>query len=150
MTKSLAAVPAALFAAGLALLAGSADAATDRAAFQLAQLAFWLMAAPDGHAKNFSIFLRRGNTYEMTPLYDVLSVWPYVGKGRGQLHLRDVRLAMALRSKNVHYDIYGIRARHWYDLAMKNGGPAVWEAMLGLVEGVGERPATVERGPGVL
>lgn len=123
-------------AAGLALLAGSADAATDRAAFQLAQLAFWLMAAPDGHAKNFSIFLRRGNTYEMTPLYDVLSVWPYVGKGRGQLHLRDVRLAMALRSKNVHYDIYGIRARHWYDLAMKNGGPAVWEAMLGLVEGV--------------
>ena len=131
-------------AAGLALLAGSADAATDRLAFQLAQLAFWLMAAPDGHAKNFSIFLRQGNTYEMTPLYDVLSVWPYVGKGRGQLHLRDVRLAMALRSKNTHYDIYGIRARHWYDLAMKNGGPAVWEAMRGLVEQVEEALDAVE------
>lgn len=120
-------------AAGLSLLAGSEDAAMDRIAFQLAQLAFWLMAAPDGHAKNFSLFLRQGNTYEMTPLYDVLSVWPYVGKGRGQLHLRDVGLAMALRSKNTHYDIYGIRTRHWHNLAMKNGGPTVWEAMLGLV-----------------
>ena len=123
-------------AAGLTLLAGSADAETDRAAFQLAQLAFWLMAAPDGHAKNFSIFLRQGNAYEMTPLYDVLSVWPYVGKGRGQLHLRDVRLAMALRSKNTHYEIHTIRARHWHDLAMKNGGPLVWEAMQGLVDRV--------------
>lgn len=131
-------------AAGLGLLAGSAEAAMDRLAFQLAQLTFWLMAAPDGHAKNFSIFLRQGNTYEMTPLYDVLSVWPYVGKGRGQLHRRDVRLAMALRSKNTHYDIYGIRTRHWHDLAMKNGGPAVWEAMRGLVEQVEEALDAVE------
>lgn len=123
-------------AAGLALLAGSADAATDRMAFQLTQLAFWLMAATDGHGKNFSIFLRQGNSYEMAPLYDVLSIWPYVGKSRAQLHLRDVRLAMALRSKNTHYDICGIRARHWHNLAMKNGGPAMWEAMLGLVEQV--------------
>ncbi|MNE37380.1 Serine/threonine-protein kinase HipA [compost metagenome] len=131
-------------AAGLALLAGSTDAATDRMAFQLAQLAFWLMAAPDGHGKNFSIFLRQGNRYEMTPLYDVLSIWPYVGKSRGQLHLRDVRLAMALRSKNTHYDIYGIRTRHWHDLAMKNGGPAMWEAMLGLVEQVDAALETVQ------
>ena len=120
----------------LDLLAGSMDAATDRMAFQLAQLAFWLMAAPDGHAKNYSIFLRQGNAYEMTPLYDVLSVWPYVGRGRGQLHLRDVNLAMALRSKNAHYDIFSIRARHWQALAMKNGGPQVWDAMVGLVEQV--------------
>ncbi|MEO8859288.1 MAG: type II toxin-antitoxin system HipA family toxin [Burkholderiaceae bacterium] len=131
-------------AAGLALLAGSADSATDRLAFQLAQLAFWLMAAPDGHAKNFSIFLRQGNNYEMTPLYDVLSVWPYIGKGRGQLHQRDVRLAMALRSKNTHFDIYGIRTCHWHNLAIKNGGPAVWEAMLGLVERLGAALDAVE------
>jgi serine/threonine-protein kinase HipA len=131
-------------AAGLTLLAGSGDAATDRLAFQLAQLAFWLMAAPDGHAKNFSIFLRPGHGYDMTPLYDVLSVWPYIGKGRGQLHLRDVRLAMALRSKNAHYDIEGIRARHWHHLAMRNGGPAVWEAMQGLVDQVDAALGAVE------
>lgn len=129
---------------GLKLLSGSADAETDRTAFQLAQLAFWLMAAPDGHAKNFSIFLRQGNAYEMTPLYDVLSVWPYVGKGRRQLHLRDVRLALALRSKNTHYKIHTIHARHWHDLAMKNGGPFVWEAMLGLVDRVVQALDSVE------
>jgi serine/threonine-protein kinase HipA len=129
---------------GLSLLAGSSDAVNDRMAFQLAQLAFWLMAAPDGHAKNFSIFLRQGSTYGMTPLYDVLSVWPYVGKGRGQMNVRDVRLAMALRSKNVHYDIYGIRARHWHALAMKNGGPDVWGAMLGLIEHVDTALSEVE------
>lgn len=131
-------------AAGLTLLAGSADAETDRMAFQLAQLAFWLMAAPDGHAKNYSIFLRQGNAYEMTPLYDVLSVWPYVGRSRGQLHWREVRLAMALRSKNTHYEIHTIRARHWHDLAMKNGGPEVWEAMQGLVDRVAPALDAVE------
>lgn len=131
-------------ATGLTLLTGSADADTDRMAFQLAQLAFWLMAAPDGHAKNFSIFLRQGNAYDMAPLYDVLSVWPYVGRKRGQLHLRDVRLAMALRSKNTHYEIHTIRARHWHALAMKNGGPPIWEAMQGLVGGVGQALESAE------
>lgn len=120
-------------AAGLQLLSGSADATTDRLVFLLTQLVFWLMAAPDGHAKNFSIFLRQGNTYDMTPLYDVLSVWPYVGRGRGQIHLRDVRLAMAIHSKNTHYHLHTIQTRHWHDLAMKNGGPDVWQAMLELI-----------------
>ena len=120
-------------AEGLQLLSGSTDASTDRLVFLLTQLVFWLMAAPDGHAKNFSIFLRQGNAYEMTPLYDVLSVWPYVGRGRGQIHLRDVRLAMAIRSRNTHYHLHTIQARHWHDLAMKNGGPDVWHAMLELI-----------------
>ena len=52
--------------------------------------------------------------------------------------------AMALRSKNVHYDIFGIRARHWHALAMKNGGPYIWEAMLGLVAQVDTALADVE------
>ncbi len=121
---------------GLRLLSGSVDAAEDRTTFQLAQLAFWLMAAPDGHAKNFSIFLRQGNAYELTPLYDVLSIWPYFGKRSGQLHLRDVRLAMALRSKNTHYELHGIQARHWHGMAMKNGGPSVWASMLQMVDGL--------------
>ena len=51
----------------------------------LTQLAFWLMGAPDGHAKNYSIFLERGDTYITTPLYDVLSVFPYVGDGANQI-----------------------------------------------------------------
>lgn len=119
--------------AALRLLAGSSDAQNDQHAFLLAQLAFWLMAAPDGHAKNFSIFLRQGNAFEMTPLYDVLSVWPYVGKARGQIHLRDLRLAMGLRSKRTHFHVHTIETRHWRQLALKNGGPAMWQAMCAMV-----------------
>jgi hypothetical protein len=55
------------------LLAGSADG-TDRQTFALTQLAFWLMGATDGHAKNHSIFLQRGDTYITTPLYDALAL----------------------------------------------------------------------------
>ena len=117
---------------------------TDRTAFQLAQLAFWLMAAPDGHAKNFSIFLRQGNAYEMTPLYDVLSAWPYVGRGRGPWHWREVRRAMTLRSKDTHCEIRTIRSRHGYGFALKSGGLQAWEAVQGLVDSVAPALDTVE------
>jgi len=130
----------------LQLLSRSSDAPADMQTFQLAQLAFWLMAAPDGHAKNFSIFLRPGQAFDMTPLYDVLSIWPYVGKARGQLHLREVRLAMAQRGKSAHYALQGIQARHWHTLAMKNGGPAVWEAMMALAGRVDAALDAVEAG----
>jgi serine/threonine-protein kinase HipA len=118
---------------GLRLLAGSADP-TDRQTFALTQLAFWLMGATDGHAKNHSIFLQRGDTYISTPLYDVLSIFPYVGDGPNQFRWRKVGPAMALRSKNVHWHFHDIHARHWHALAMKCGGAPVWEAMVGLVQ----------------
>ena len=72
----------------------------------------------------------------MTPLYDILSVWPYIGDGPNQFNARQVGLAMALRAKNAHYRMETIQPRHWHGLAMKHGGPAVWEAMQGLVERV--------------
>jgi serine/threonine-protein kinase HipA len=122
-------------AEGMQLLAGSADDG-DRQSFALTQLAFWLMGAPDGHAKNYSIFLEREDTYITTPLYDVLSIFPYVGDGAHQLRWRKVGPAMALRSKNVHRHFYDIEARHWHALAMKVGGPQVWEAMVQLVQRV--------------
>ena len=60
------------------LRAGSSDE-EDRASFAITQLTFWLMAATDGHAKNYSVFLQPGDSYIATPLYDVLSVFPYIG-----------------------------------------------------------------------
>jgi serine/threonine-protein kinase HipA len=41
-----------------------------------AQILFWLISAMDGHAKNFSIFLGPGGSYQLTALYDVLSAEP--------------------------------------------------------------------------
>ena len=129
----------------LHLLGGSADPQQDTLAFQLTQLAFWLMAATDGHAKNYSIFLQPGDSYVMTPLYDILSMWPYFGTGPNRFTRRKAGLAMALRSKNAHYALDTIQTRHWHQLAMKNGGPTAWHAMLGLVEQVKPALAAVEK-----
>ncbi len=131
-------------AACLRLLAGGSDADGDRRTFVLAQLAFWLMAATDGHAKNYSIFLAQGDATSMTPLYDVISVWPYIGDGANQFRSRSVGLAMALRSKNAHYALHSIEARHWQHLAQKTGGD-VWPAMCDLVARVGDALDSVER-----
>ena len=102
------------------------------------------MGATDGHAKNHSIFLQRGDTYITTPLHDVLSIFPYVGDGSNQFRWREVGPAMALRSKNVHGHFHDIHARHWHGLAMKYGGAAVWEAMQGLVQRVGPALERIE------
>lgn len=131
-------------AASLKLLAGSSNADADRMTFALAQLAFWLLAATDGHAKNYSIFIARGDAYTMTPLYDVLSVWPYIGNGAHQIRGRSAGLAMALRSKNAHYALHTIQTRHWYGLALKAGGQLVWKAMCELVQRVDGALAKVE------
>jgi serine/threonine-protein kinase HipA len=128
----------------LQLLQGSADR-DDTTFFLLSQLAFSLMAATDGHAKNFSIHLDRGDAYRMTPLYDVLSMWPYFGDGPNQFRPRKAGLAMAVRSKNAHYLFHTIEARHWLQLAAKHGGDSVWDAMVQLVERVDGALAEVER-----
>jgi serine/threonine-protein kinase HipA len=116
----------------------------DRALFILTQLAFFLLAATDGHAKNFSIFLERGDTYGMTPLYDILSMWPYFGGDNNQFNQRKAGLAMALRATNAHYRFQDIQTRHWHQLALKNGGPTVWKQMLLLVDSVDNALARVE------
>lgn len=97
----------------LRVLDGSATAAEDKRAFVKAQIVFWMLAAIDGQAKNFSIFHLRGGTYRLTPLYDVLSAWPIIGRGAKQLDLHKAKLAMAVRSKNAHWKLGEIKPRHW-------------------------------------
>jgi len=119
--------------AGLALLSGGNQAKANSLHFIQAQLAFWLLAATDGHAKNFSIFLERGGGYRMTPLYDVISAWPVIGTGARQIHPRRAKLAMALRGKNAHYHLHEIRTRHWQQLALQSGVPGAFDQMVALV-----------------
>lgn len=118
----------------LTLLAGSEHALEDRATFLLAQLAFWLLAATDGHAKNFSLQHRAGGVYSMTPLYDVLSAWPVIGHGRNQLAFEKATLAMAVRGKRAHYKLKDIQPRHWKDLAEQTGAGSLWQRMIALIE----------------
>lgn len=118
----------------LEILTASAYPERDRANLVLAQLTFWLLAATDGHAKNFSIRHLPGGTFEMTPLYDVLSAWPVIGHRKNQLPLQDAKLAMAVAAKNRHYNLVEIQPRHWRALAERVGGSALWERMQSLVD----------------
>ncbi|MCU0626252.1 MAG: HipA domain-containing protein [Gemmatimonadaceae bacterium] len=112
--------------------------------FALAQLAFWLLAATDGHAKNFSIFLRRDG-FVMTPLYDVLSAWPIIGRGPGMLPRQKARLAMALRGTSPHDELARIHASHWRALADRLPSRTAWARMIALVDGAESAARSLER-----
>lgn len=123
-------------------LRGSENAAEDRAAFFKSQLLFWLMAATDGHAKNFSLHLLPRGAYRMTPLYDIISAYPIMGAKANQLDPRKTKLAMAVVDRNRHYDLYGIHRWLWVAMGEKLGLPEVPM----LIEEMTQRtPAVVER-----
>jgi serine/threonine-protein kinase HipA len=102
----------------LDLLKGSDDPELDRRLFLKAQMVFWLLGAPDGHAKNFSIFLLPGGRFRLTPLYDVMSAQPAVDAG--QIPRNKMKLAMAIGDKR-HYPIQAILPRHFMQSAVKAG-----------------------------
>ncbi|MFB9127410.1 type II toxin-antitoxin system HipA family toxin [Paraburkholderia dipogonis] len=95
------------------VLAGSERSAIDQRHFFMTQIVFWMLAATDGHAKNFSIAHLKSNRYEATPIYDVISTHPIIGNGPNLLSACRVKLAMAVRGNNAHYLINEIRRRHW-------------------------------------
>jgi serine/threonine-protein kinase HipA len=120
-------------AESLSLLANSDSPEEYQGHFLLAQLAFWLLAATDGHGKNFSLSHSAGGAYGMTPLYDVLSAWPIIGPGKNQLQIQKAKLAMAIRGKNAHYRLTEITARHWELQAKKSGLREIWRQMQTMV-----------------
>lgn len=105
----------------MGLLATSETPEPDRRTFLTAQLVFWMLRAPDGHAKNFSLSIRPRGAYRLTPLYDVMSAWPLIGEGPGLLSEHKVRLAMAVRSTNAHWKMKEIRRRQWLALGKRFG-----------------------------
>ena len=95
------------------ILLGSSRSEIDRQEFFRAQIAFWMLCALDGHAKNFSLSIEQGGGYRLTPLYDVLSAYPVMGHGAKMLSPHNARMAMAVWGKNRHYDWKNIEARHF-------------------------------------
>ena len=100
----------------LDLLKGSDEPEADRRIFVKAQIAFWLLGATDGHAKNFSIVLRPGGRFTLTPLYDVLSAQPALDAG--QLRRNEFRFALSV-GDNRHYVMAGILPRHFAQTAAR-------------------------------
>lgn len=103
------------------VLQGSDSREHDLATLLSAQLLFWMLAAIDGHAKNFSIQLLRQGRFRLTPLYDVLSAWPVTGSRHNQLHVKKLKLAMALHGTTKHYRVSEIERRH-FNLTAKQCG----------------------------
>ena len=103
---------------GMRLLAGSDRPNEDRLAFFKAQVLFWLLGATDGHAKNFSIALRPGGGFQITPLYDVLTAQKAVDDG--QIRHNRMRLAMSVGDQN-HYRINEVVRRHFVETAKAVG-----------------------------
>ena len=130
-------------ARSLRLLEGSVTSSLDRQWFVLGQLAFWMLAATDGHAKNFSIFLRPQDAYQMTPFYDVLSMWPLIGDGANHLHRSRVKMAMSVRTPQSHYHLDRILPRHWEALADSTALPHLRRTMHEMAAGVEEAVALV-------
>lgn len=122
------------------LLLVSENSDNDRRNFLKAQILFWLLAAPDGHAKNFSIFLEREGRFHLTPIYDVMSVHPVLGHGRGKIPPEKLRIAMAVTGANRHFEWAKITGRHWLETARLSGAEdlaaSVLEEILGSIDGV--------------
>jgi len=103
------------------ILRGSVNRDRDLACLFKAQLLFWMLAATDGHAKNFSIRILGGGRFQLTPLYDVLSIWPIIGNAANKISWHNARLAMSVRGRNKHYLVKDIQRRHFNDLAARCG-----------------------------
>lgn len=103
----------------LDLLKGSDVPKEDRT-FLKAQIFFWLIAATDGHTKNFTIRLSPGGQFRLTPLYDILSMQPSFDAG--QIQKKQRQLAMSV-GKNRHYAMKRIQPRHFEQDADAAGMP---------------------------
>lgn len=104
----------------LQLLKASDEPEHDRRLFLKSQIVFWLLGATDGHAKNFSIFLRPGGGFRLTPLYDVMSLQPAFAAGHVQRN--KMKLAMSVGNQR-HYVLATIAPRHFVQSAAQAGMP---------------------------
>ncbi|RDJ99918.1 type II toxin-antitoxin system HipA family toxin [Paraburkholderia lacunae] len=125
------------------ILQQSVSAQQDLETLLASQILFWLLAAPDGHAKNFSIRLLPGGQYRLTPLYDVMSIWPVEGNGPNQWSWFKAKLAMAMWSRSKHDAFRDVQRRHFNTMALKCSYGANAEPLIQrLIE---QTPEVIER-----
>jgi len=126
------------------LLQQSQQAAADMRTLMATQLLFWMLRAPDGHAKNFSIQLQAGlGRFKLTPIYDVMSAYPVMGNGPNLWAEQDIKMAMALLGKNRHYQAHNILRRHFNSTAKKVGYGDTAEPLIQDI--IARTPAVVEK-----
>ena len=114
----------------------STNSILDLARFVEANVFNWFIAAPDGHAKNYSILHAAGPTHRLAPLYDVITVLPYPS-----LMPDGATLAMAVTGER---HVARITAKHWRTVAKAVELPT--NALLERIVELGERiPSAIDR-----
>lgn len=112
----------------LKLLQRADEPLLDQAAFFKCQILFWLIGATDGHGKNFSVFLRPGGRYGITPIYDVLSAQSAFDAR--QIPHGKYKLAMSA-GKSRKYRVVDIAGRHFVETGKEAGlGPTIMRQVI--------------------
>lgn len=107
----------------LKLLESSDTPVEDQIAFLKSQIIFWLIGATDGHAKNFSLFLRPGGRFGLTPFYDVLTAQPAFDAQK--IPNNKYKVAMSA-GESRKYQILNLTGRHFVETAKEAGlGPTI-------------------------
>ncbi len=96
----------------MALLSGSAKPSEDRDRFMRAQAFNFVIGGSDAHGKNYGLLLATKGRFRLAPLYDVISMLPYVRVRR------DAKLAMSIDGR---YRFDEILPRHWEKQARSVG-----------------------------
>lgn len=94
------------------LLSGSAKPSEDRDRFMRAQAYNFVIGGSDAHGKNYGLLLAAQGRFRLAPLYDVISILPYIR------HRKEGKLAMSIDGYYVFDDI---QPRHWEAQARKSG-----------------------------
>ena len=129
------------------LLLGSSNSLDDRRNFMTQIYLYWVLGAIDGHAKNFSLFLRSGGEFQLTPAYDVMSAYPLIAKK--QLEQRRMTMAMSLSGRSRQYQWERMLRRHWVATAKQCNFPE--EEMNQIIERIlGGMDAVIEQVAGEL
>ncbi|GAA06452.1 type II toxin-antitoxin system HipA family toxin [Photobacterium leiognathi] len=123
-------------------LLGSRTSTQDREVFFKAQILFWLLAAIDGHGKNFSLFLEPESRYSMTPLYDIISAYPLMDSN--SIPKQKAKMAMALTGTKKYYKWQTIQPRHFLSTA-KAVGFSTQRANELMLEMKSQAPSVIEK-----
>ncbi|WP_318477531.1 type II toxin-antitoxin system HipA family toxin [Photobacterium leiognathi] len=123
-------------------LLGSRTSTQDREVFFKAQILFWLLAAIDGHGKNFSLFLEPESRYSMTPLYDIISAYPLMDSN--SIPKQKAKMAMALTGTKKYYKWQTIQPRHFLSTA-KAVGFSTQRASELMLEMKNQAPSAIEK-----
>lgn len=114
----------------------SSESLLDVAHFVEANAFNWLIAAPDAHAKNYSILHANGPEHRLAPLYDVITALPYQS-----LSPSGITLAMAVGGERR---VKSITGKHWRTVARRVELPP--QALLDRIGELGARlPEAMDR-----